>query len=249
MNKNASPSATFDDILLRIHEAFRREFLESVFALASRPGEEQVILLLESCSPVNRAKPFAVSLFNRSFISTTEMQTKSKITMLLTTLGWLHMLGTVYTAEPELKVVTKRADDKIEVTRTAEQTTLSVRSPSGIGSGVVSRLSGVWPKRVILRLHLSGLEGLKVSNSNMELTAEVAGPDNKKFLHLTKHANQSGEPATTMFAESEIRAFGKDGRQSKVLPLKEGYFEVRLPKELFADNPESITINWIDFYR
>lgn len=177
------------------------------------------------------------------------MKTKSKITILLATLGWLHMLLAVNAAEPKLKVVTKRADDKIEVTQNGEHTTLSVRSPSGIGSGVVSRLSSVWPERVILRLHLSGLEGLTVSHSQMKLTAEAAGTDNQKFLHITKNANQSRDRSPTKLAECEIRAFGNDGRPSKVLPLKDGYFEVRLPKVLFADNPESLTINWIDFYR
>lgn len=169
--------------------------------------------------------------------------------MLLTIFGWLPLLFPVNAAEPELKVVTKRADDKIEVTRNDEQTILSVRCPSGIGSGVVSRLSDLWPKRVILRLHLNGLEGLKVSSNNIELAAEVAGTDNKKFLYLTKRANQSSEPRTTKLADSEIRAFSKDGKPSEVIPLKDGYFEVRLPTELFADNPESFTINWIDFYR
>lgn len=177
------------------------------------------------------------------------MKTKSKITILLATLGWLQVLLAVNAAEPELKVVTKRTDDKIEVTRNGEHTTLSVQSLSGIGSGVVSRLSSVWPEHVILRLHLNGLEGLTVSHSQMKLTADAAGTDSKKFLHITKNANQSSAPAPTKLAECEIRAFGNDSRPSNILPLKDGYFEVRLPKELFADNPESITINWIDFYR
>lgn len=200
-------------------------------------------------SPLNCRKQFTFTLFSRSFVSETEMKSRAQITMLLAMFGWLHLLDSVNATEPELKVVTKRTEDKIEVTRKDEQTTLSVRSPSGIGSGVVIRLASVWPERVILRLHLSGLEGLEVSNRNIKLAAEVAGTDNKKFLHLTNNVSQRSEPATTRPTESEIRAFSKDGRPSAVLPLKDGYYEVRLPKELFADNPESITIDWIDFYR
>ncbi len=33
------------------------------------------------------------------------------------------------------------------------------------------------------------------------------------------------------------------------IPLKEGYFEVRLPKKSLEKNPESLTLRWIDFYR
>jgi hypothetical protein len=33
------------------------------------------------------------------------------------------------------------------------------------------------------------------------------------------------------------------------IPLKDGYFEVRLPCAFFEANPKSITLNWIDFFR
>jgi hypothetical protein len=33
------------------------------------------------------------------------------------------------------------------------------------------------------------------------------------------------------------------------LPLKDGYFEVTLPRAFFEGNPKSITLNWVDFYR
>ena len=42
---------------------------------------------------------------------------------------------------------------------------------------------------------------------------------------------------------------GNDGEPVKTIPLKNSYFEMRLPKALFEDNPKSITLNWIDFYR
>ena len=46
-----------------------------------------------------------------------------------------------------------------------------------------------------------------------------------------------------------IRMIGSDGKQTKSIPLKDGYFEVKLPKKFFEDNPKLITLNWIDFYR
>lgn len=38
-------------------------------------------------------------------------------------------------------------------------------------------------------------------------------------------------------------------KPAKTIPLKDGYFDRRLPKEFFEGNPKSITVNWIDFYR
>jgi hypothetical protein len=47
----------------------------------------------------------------------------------------------------------------------------------------------------------------------------------------------------------EIRMVGKDGKPAEAIPLVNGYIEMRLPKAFFRDNPKSITVNWIDFYR
>jgi hypothetical protein len=48
---------------------------------------------------------------------------------------------------------------------------------------------------------------------------------------------------------TDIRIMGDDGKSAKELPLKDGYFEMSLPKALFEGQPKSITLNWIDFYR
>jgi hypothetical protein len=45
------------------------------------------------------------------------------------------------------------------------------------------------------------------------------------------------------------RIVGGDGKPAKELPLKDGHFEVTLPRAFFEGNLNSITLNWIDFYR
>ena len=45
------------------------------------------------------------------------------------------------------------------------------------------------------------------------------------------------------------RIVGGDGKPAKELPLKDGYFEVVLPRAFFEGSPKAITLNWIDFYR
>ncbi len=168
----------------------------------------------------------------------------SRIAILLGSLTWLHLLSSLTANEPKFKVVAKRAEDRIEVTSSDAATTVSVRSPFGIGSAVLSRVDDHWPKRMILRLHLKGLEGLKLSSDNVELVAEVSPIDNKRYLHIAE-----GRQAATKLEECEIRALDNDGRPTQAVSLQQGYYEVRLPKELFAMNPESITMNWVDFYR
>jgi hypothetical protein len=47
----------------------------------------------------------------------------------------------------------------------------------------------------------------------------------------------------------EIRMVGSDGKPSKAIPLKNGYFELQLPKTFFEGNPKSFKMEWNDFYR
>jgi len=46
-----------------------------------------------------------------------------------------------------------------------------------------------------------------------------------------------------------IRLIGRESKPVAKIPLEDGNFEIQLPKALFEENPKSIRINWIDFYR
>ncbi|MFO1004096.1 MAG: hypothetical protein U0936_27580 [Planctomycetaceae bacterium] len=149
--------------------------------------------------------------------------------------------------ESPFKITTKRDDDKTEVTFSNDKAVISVRSPVGISQAVIERNSEQWPDTVILRLHLKGLEGLKISNGKITLEAAVSTHDGT--VRLWEDGNEdspfdSGSPYWT-----EIRLISKDGKPIKGVPLDDGYFEMQLPGALFEGNPKSITINWIDFYR
>lgn len=172
--------------------------------------------------------------------------TRSKTAIAMIALTVSFPAHITYADEPKFEVVVKRADDKVEVKTMDGTTTFSVRSPFGIGNAVIKRVEPNWPERVSLRLHLKGLEGLKVSNGKVELVAEVSGTDNKRYLQKSsegKILNLTKPPV------NEIQAVGSDGKPSRDVPLEGGYFEVRLPNDLFQDNPKSIRISWIDFYR
>ncbi len=46
------------------------------------------------------------------------------------------------------------------------QVTFSVASKTGIGRGNIKLIKGEWPAKVLLRLHLKGLEGLNISTGS-----------------------------------------------------------------------------------
>ena len=100
-----------------------------------------------------------------------------------------------------------------------------------------------------LRLHLKGLENLKVTNGKTSLELAVSSHNDKQSVRLWLN----GKDDSPLNAESpfwmEVQMVGDDGKPVKSVPRVEGYFEMRLPNALFNGNPKSITINWIDFYR
>ena len=52
-------------------------------------------------------------------------------------------------------------------------------------------------------------------------------------------------PGHPLWMEIEIVS----GQPEKKIPLEEGYFEIRLPKEFIRKAGRSFEIAWIDFYR
>jgi hypothetical protein len=98
-------------------------------------------------------------------------------------------------------------------------------------------------------LHSKALESFWATNGKVTLDAAVSSHDDQQRIRLWK----DGKDDSPLDAKSpywmEIRMIGGDGKPAKAIPLKDGHFEITLPKALFEGNPKSITVDWIDFYR
>jgi len=149
--------------------------------------------------------------------------------------------------EPQFKITTKRDNDKVEVQIENGKAVFSIHSPFGISQTVIERTHGTLSDIVMLRLHLKGLEYFNVSNDKVTLHAAVSSQDGN--VRLWKDGKEDSPLDSKSSYWLEIRRVSDDGKQATTIPLKDGYFEIRLPKALFEGNPESITINWIDFHR
>ena len=149
--------------------------------------------------------------------------------------------------EPQFKIITKRDHDKVEVKVQKGTTVFLVHSPFGISQAVIERTDENWSDIVMLRLHLKGLENFKVTNGKVTLDSAVSSQDGN--VRLWKDGKEDSPLDSKSPYWTEIRMFGDDGKPMNTIPLKDGYFEMLLPKAFFEDNPKSITLNWIDFYR
>lgn len=148
---------------------------------------------------------------------------------------------------PPFKITTKRDDDRMEVKTDKEKTIFSVHSPFGISNALIERSGDKWPDALVLRLHLKGLESFRASNGKITLAAAVTSLDGKVRL------SKDGKEDLPLDAKSSywmvIAMVGSDGKPAKAIPLKDGYFEMQLPRVFFEGNPQTISLNWIDFYR
>ena len=149
--------------------------------------------------------------------------------------------------EPHFKITTKRDNDKVEVKVERDKTVFSVHSPFGISQTVIERTHGTWSDIVMLQLHLKGLENFKVSNDKVTPHSAVSSQDGN--VRLWKDGKEDSPLDSKSSYWLEIRRVSDDGKQATTIPLKDGYFEIRLPKALFEGNPKLITVNWIDSYR
>jgi hypothetical protein len=150
----------------------------------------------------------------------------------------------------KFKITTKRKDDSVEVRGGKDKAVFVVKSPFGISQAVIEREGEKWPGSVVLRMHLKGLESFRATNGKATLDASVSVRDDKPKVRMWWKDGKEDAPLdekSPLWAD--IRIVGADGKPAKELPLKDGSFEIALPRAFFEGNPKSITLDWIDFYR
>jgi hypothetical protein len=149
----------------------------------------------------------------------------------------------------KFKITMKQKDDSVEVAAEKDKAVFAVKSPFGISQAVIERLEDTWPKAVVLRLHLKGLERFRASNGKITLDAAVSSQEGMVKVRLWKDGKEDAPLDDKSPFWAVIRMVGNDGKPGKEIPLQDGYFEVTMPRAFFEGNPKSITLNWIDFYR
>ena len=154
-------------------------------------------------------------------------------------------------AQPDFDLSLKRGDDRIEVTAEPGRVMFTVVSPRGIGAATIKRRTARWPKAVVLRLRLRGLESLTVAAGRVELGASVSSSAPQTARLYVSETGKQQEKAVDRNSRywTEVRILNADGQPASGLPAEGGWFEVQLPAALLAGQPDAIAIRWIDFYR
>jgi hypothetical protein len=205
-------------------------------------------LLLGGAAPAGRVPPLVEyqKAGQKKEVARTEgpMKTAFVALVLLVSAG-----GLAFDPPPKFKITTRRKDDSVEVRADKDQTLFTVKSPFGISQAVIERADDKWPDAVVLRLHLKGLSNFRASNGKVTLDAAVSIQEGKTQVRMWKDGKEDAPLDERNPFWTDIRILGNDGKPARDLPLKDGYFEMTLPRPLFEGNPKSITLNGIDFYR
>lgn len=142
----------------------------------------------------------------------------------------------------------KNQDDQINIYYENGTTVIDIHSPRGIGSAQLKLESGPMPERMVLRLHLKGLEELRLVSNQTIIVASASSSEAFKVANqnvITSVNEYSITPIDPLWVEIEVVS----DQTIKKIPLEEGYFEITVPKEFIQASGNSFEIQWIDFYR
>jgi len=133
-------------------------------------------------------------------------------------------------------------DDRVQIT---------IVSPSGIGRSEIAIEGSRLPKRVVLRLHLRGLESLHLTYGG----TQVQGFVTSSAPHVIQQqivVSGSATLAHDLGPDSPfwmpLRLVAADAA-TPTIPLANGWIEVELPPNFYATNERTFILNWVDFYR
>ena len=97
-----------------------------------------------------------------------------------------------------------------------------------------------------MRLHLTGLESFKALNGKVTLHLSVSSTGaNETRVRMSAHDREETTVTRTSPFWTDVNIVGGDRK----IPLKDGHFEFDLPATLFENDPNTLTLSWVDFYR
>jgi hypothetical protein len=150
--------------------------------------------------------------------------------------------------EPVFRATLKNEADQVAFENQDGTTFVDIQSPSGIGSARLDLQSGTMPEKIIVNLHLAGLEEFRLSSEKITIAASFSS---EGVITGNSQRIVSSDKETPITPNHpywlNIRRV-TDQLTPKIPPGGE-YFEVEVPKQLLDELGNSFEILWIDFYR
>jgi hypothetical protein len=134
------------------------------------------------------------------------------------------------------QATTLKGDPSVTFNTTGDTLLIDVVGPSGIGGSAIEKTSGQWPSKIVVRLHLKGLEKfhLQYGANNVDVTISSQGDHAVHEVY-----SQPGE----------ISAVSAGDPYWIAVTPGQGYFDLQMPSDFLKSGENRFTIDWIDFYR
>ncbi|MFN2171107.1 MAG: hypothetical protein ACK2UF_06740 [Candidatus Promineifilaceae bacterium] len=157
------------------------------------------------------------------------------------------MINSTPAGKPEYEVTSVRPSSQVTASNEGNQAVIEVYSDSGIGDASVRLVSGAWPKSIVMRFHLQGLENMKFSYGETIVNLSV-NTENMVLESIIAPDGTEEEIDEESVYWMPVTFLDEAGTAVDRLAAG-GVLEVNAPASFLAGNYAQFTINWIDFYR
>ena len=148
--------------------------------------------------------------------------------------------------EPVFSITLKNQGDQVNIQYDNDSALIDINSPFGIGSAKLDLESGAMPEKIVLRLHLKGLEEFHLVSAQTAIAASVSSTSNGNNQRIIASGSEYPIlPIHPLWMEIDIIS----DQTIEKIPLEEGFFEIVIPQEFIQKAGTSFEIQWVDFYR
>lgn len=148
---------------------------------------------------------------------------------------------------PMFELSARRDSDSADVLIERGRVVLVFHSPTGISEATITRKAADWPESCVLRLQLAGLEHFSLSGGDIKIEGAVSSQDGSVRVWLAgreEHPLRKSDPLWV-----DVRRLDAAGEPTTALDCPDGSIELAVPRAFLEDNPRSVTLGWVDFYR
>jgi hypothetical protein len=147
---------------------------------------------------------------------------------------------------PGVTVLPGRNDPQVAVEIYPDRAVLDIESPCGIGSATVELLERFHPRHLSLRLHLRGLEELRFTYAGRTVITSLAANGSHE---VRERLLKNGAERMLVMDDRHWMKVRLAGGAVPVIPLREGWIEVDVPRDFAKSGARHFAIEWVDFFR
>jgi hypothetical protein len=137
---------------------------------------------------------------------------------------------------PTFRYTPLKGDPQIIFTISNEMLLIDITSPTGIGGATIDKTSGQWPPKIVMRLHLKGLEDFKFKYGAKTVAVSVPGQSNKVVRE-------------ELVQDGQVTSLSAGDAYWMSVTANPDDFDIEAPADFLTSGENTFTIEWIDFYR